>query len=121
MIALSTVFHISEYLISFFVVAIGTSLPELMVDLAAIRKKQYELAIGDVIGSCIVDACFSIGIGLLIFPVTVSGKLVIVTGLYAIFVSTVVISTFIIREKVDKMTRAFFIFLYLLSYTTLSV
>lgn len=40
-IALSAVFHISEYLISFFVVAIGTSLPELVVDLTAIRKRQY--------------------------------------------------------------------------------
>ena len=118
-IALSAVFHISEYLISFFVVAIGTSLPELVVDLTAIRKKQYELAIGDAIGSCIVDACFSIGIGPLIFPVNVTGKLVMVTGLYAIFVSTVVILTLSLREKVGKITGAFFIFLYLLSYTTL--
>jgi cation:H+ antiporter len=120
-ITLSSVFHISEYLISFFVVAIGTSLPELVVDLTAIRKKQYELAIGDAIGSCIVDACFSIGIGPLIFPVSVSGKLVMVTGLYAIFVSTVVILTLALREKVDKITGALFIFLYLLSYTTLGI
>ena len=118
-ITLSSVFQISEYLISFFVVAIGTSLPELVVDLTAIRKKQYELAIGDAIGSCIVDACFSIGIGPLIFPIEVTGKLVMVTGLYAIFVSTVVILTLTLREKVDKITGAFFIFLYLLSYTTL--
>ena len=118
-ITLSSVFRISEYLISFFVVAIGTSLPELVVDLTAIRKKQYELAIGDAMGSCIVDACFSIGIGPLIFPVSVSGKLVMVTGLYAIFVSTVVILTLTLREKVDRITGALFIFLYFLSYTTL--
>ena len=118
-ITLSSVFRISEYLISFFVVAIGTSLPELVVDLTAIRKKQYELAIGDAMGSCIVDACFSIGIGPLIFPVEVTGKLVMVTGLYAIFVSTVVILTLTLREKVDRITGALFIFLYLLSYTTL--
>jgi cation:H+ antiporter len=118
-ITLSSVFHISEYLLSFFIVAIGTSLPELVVELTAIRKKQYELAIGDAIGSCIVDASFSIGIGPLIFPVEVSGKLVMITGLYAIFVSTVVILTLTLREKVDKMTGAFFIILYLLSYTLL--
>jgi len=118
-ITLSSVFHISEYLISFFVVAVGTSLPELVVDLTAIRKKQYELAIGDAIGSCIVDACFSIGIGPLIFPIEVTGKLVMVTGLYAIFVSTVVVLTLALREKVDRKAGALFIFLYLLSYTTL--
>ncbi len=48
-ITLSIAFHIPEYLISFFVLAIGTSLPELVVDLTAVRKKQYELAIGDII------------------------------------------------------------------------
>ena len=118
-ITLSSAFHISEYLISFFVIAVGTSLPEFVVSLTAIRKKQYELSIGNIVGSCIVDACFSIGIGPLIFPVEVTGKLVMVTGLYAIFVSTVVVLTLTLRERVDKMTGALFIFLYLLSYTTL--
>jgi len=51
----------------------------------------------------------------------VTGKLVMVTGLYAIFVSTVVILTLTLREKVDRITGALFIFLYLLSYTTLGV
>ncbi len=120
-IKLSAVFHISEYLISFFIVAIGTSLPELVVDLTAIRKRQYELAIGDIIGSCVVDASFSIGIGQVFFPQAVSGELALITGLYAIFGSIVVILTLALREKVDKITGAFFIFLYLLSYTLLRV
>ncbi len=121
-IALSAVFHISEYLISFFVVAIGTSLPELVVDLTAIRRKQYELAVGDAIGSCIVDACFSIGIGpLLIGKIKVSGGLAMITGSYAILASIVIILTLALREKVDKKAGALFIFVYLLSYTLLSV
>ena len=40
-ITLSAVFQIPEYILSFFVVAIGTSLPELVVDLMALRMKQY--------------------------------------------------------------------------------
>jgi len=119
-IALSAVFHISEYLVSFFVVAIGTSLPELVVDLTAIRKSQYELAIGNTIGSCIFDAGFSIGIGPLIFPIVVSGRLATITGSYAILVSIVVILILTLREKVDKMSGVFFIFLYALSYLTLN-
>jgi len=118
-ITLSAVLHIHEYLISFFVIAIGTSLPELVVDLTAIRKKQYEIAIGDAIGSCIVDAGFSIGIGPLFFPIAVSGRLAETTGLYALFVSIIVLSTLALREKFDKKAGALFIFLYLLSYTTL--
>ncbi|MFB0514092.1 MAG: sodium:calcium antiporter [Candidatus Bathyarchaeia archaeon] len=119
-IALSAVLQISEYLISFFVVAIGTSLPELVVDLAAIRKKQYELAIGDIIGSCIIDASFAVGIGPLIFPIEVSGELATITGLYAIFGSIVVVLTLALREKVDRKAGALFIIVYALSYTLLS-
>jgi len=118
-ITLSAVLHIHEYLISFFVLAIGTSLPELVVDLTAIRKKQYEIAIGDAIGSCIVDAGFSIGIGPLFFPIAVSGMLAETTGLYALLVSIIVLSTIALREKLDKKAGVFFIVLYLLSYVML--
>ena len=118
-IALSAVFHISEYIISFFVVAIGTSLPELVVDLTAVRMHQYELAMGDVIGSCIFDACISIGIGPLIFPIAVSGGLALMTGSYAILVSVAVILTLALRKKVDKISGVLFIALYLLSYLLL--
>jgi len=118
-IKLSAVFHISEYIVSFFVVAIGTSLPELVVDLIAIRRKQYELAIGDAIGSCLVDASVSVGIGQFFFPQAVSGNLAVITGLYAIFGSIVVILTLALREKVDRKAGALFIFVYLLSYALL--
>ena len=120
-IRLSAVFHISEYIISFFVVAIGTSLPELVVDVMALRKKQYELAIGDAIGSCLVDATVSVGIGQVFFPQAVSGGIAMITGLYAIFGSIVVVSTLALREKVDKKAGALFIIVYLLSYTLLGV
>jgi len=120
-ITLSAVFDISEYLISFFLVAIGTSLPELVVDLMAVRKKQYGLAIGDAIGSCIVDASVSVGIGQVFFPQAVSGGTALITGLYAIFGSIMVVLTLALREKVDKKAGALFILIYLLSYTLLRV
>ena len=119
-IVLSEVFRIHEYIVSFFLVAIGTSLPELFVDLTAIRKKQYELAIGDIVGSSIVDASISIGIGPLLFsPQRISGEFVRTTGLYAILASIIVILTLALREKVDRKTGILFIIVYLLSYTLL--
>ena len=120
-VALSAEAHIPEYLISFFVVAIGTSLPELAVDLTAVRKKQYEIAIGDAIGSCIVDAGLTIGIGSLFFPIAVSARLAETTGLYALFASIVVLLALAIRQKLDKKAGVFFIILYGLSYSILFV
>ena len=123
-ITLSSQLGIPEFLISFFVVAIGTSLPELVVDLTAIRKRQYELAIGDIIGSCIVDATISISIGQLLFPTRVfygSPVRAISLALYAIFASAVVILTLALREKVDRKIGVLFIAVYGLSYVLLSI
>jgi len=112
-------FNISEYLVSFFAVAIGTSLPEIAVDLTAIRNGYYKLAIGNTLGSCIFDASFSIGIGPLLFPITVSGGFAVITGLYVMFASLIVILTLALRKKVDRKSGALFIIIYLLSYLTL--
>jgi len=120
-IILSGALKISEYLISFFIVAIGTSLPELVVDLTALRKRQYELAIGDIIGSSLVDASLSLGIGQLLFPTIISGELAAITGLYALFGSFLVILSLALTERVDRKAGAFFIAIYLLSYTTLYI
>jgi len=115
-VTMANLLHVPEYFISFFVVAIGTSLPELAVDLTAVLKKQYEIAIGDAIGSCIVDAGLSIGIGPLFFPTAVSGSLAETTGLYALLVSAIVILTLALRRKLDRKAGIFFIALYGLSY-----
>lgn len=116
-ITLSAVLYVPEYLISFFIVAIGTSLPELVVDLTAIQRKQYEIAIGDAIGSSIIDAGFSIGIGPLFFgKIAVSGSLAETTGLYALFCSFIVILMLAIREKLDRKVGVLFIALYFIAY-----
>ena len=118
-VALSSLLHIDEYLISFFIVAIGTSLPELAVDLTAIRKKQYEIAIGDAIGSCLVDASVSLGIGPLvstISPITVSGRIAETTGLYALFASVIVLSALALRRRLDSKIGVLFLIVYGLSY-----
>ena len=115
-VAISRFLGVSEYLISFFLVSLGTSLPELVVEVAAIRKQHFDLAVGDIIGSCIVDSTLAIGLGPVFYPITVSGGSVLITGLYAVFVSTVVVGVLTWRGVNDKQTGALFILLYLGSY-----
>ncbi|MCW4012612.1 MAG: sodium:calcium antiporter [Candidatus Bathyarchaeota archaeon] len=115
-VTISRAFGISEYLISFFLVSLGTSLPELVVEVSAIRRHHFDLAVGDIIGSCIVDATLAIGLGPVFFPIDVSGGTVLVTGLYAVAVSAVVVGVLSWRGVNDKRTGGLFILLYLLSY-----
>ena len=48
-------FGVSETIIGFTVIALGTSLPELVTTLTAIRKKENSLSVGNIIGANIID------------------------------------------------------------------
>jgi cation:H+ antiporter len=120
-ITLSEIFNISAYIVSFFAVAIGTSLPELFVNVSAIQKNQFKLTIGNTLGSCIFDACFSIGIGPLLFPVSVSANLVLLTGIYALIASILVILILAFKQKVDKKVGLIFLSIYFFSYIMLRI
>ncbi len=112
-IEISTALGVSEYLISFFFLALGTSMPELFLAIQAIRRRHFELAIGDIIGSCIVDATLAVGLGPLFFPISVDGSAVFLTGIYAIVSSLVVVAVLSYRGVNDKKTGALFLLIYL--------
>jgi len=62
----------TETLIGLTVVAFGTSLPELVTSIVAIRKKESALAIGNTIGSNIFNILFILGVSSVIHPVEVN-------------------------------------------------
>ncbi|MBN2154321.1 MAG: sodium:calcium antiporter [Candidatus Lokiarchaeota archaeon] len=120
-ITLSQALGAPEYVLSFFILSVGTSLPELAVDLTALRKKHYGIAIGDVIGSCIVDATISMAIGQALFPQAVDAARAIPTLLYAIAATFVVVIVTTARERVDKKSGVLFIAVYGLSFLLLFI
>lgn len=62
----------SETLIGLTIIAIGTSLPELVTSIVASRKGETALAVGNVIGSNIFNLLFILGISAVIHPVSVN-------------------------------------------------
>lgn len=60
----------SESVIGLTVVAIGTSLPELVTSIVAARKKQNDIAVGNVIGSNIFNILFILGVSSTISTIT---------------------------------------------------
>ncbi len=115
-ITLSSLLSVHEYLISFFMLSIGTSLPELAVDINALRVKEDTIAVGDILGSCIVDSTLSIGIGQALFPQAVTASLAIPTILYTILACLIVIPILALRKTMDRKTGVLFIMIYLGSY-----
>ncbi len=62
----------TETLIGLTVVAFGTSLPELVTSIVAIRKQESGMAIGNTVGSNIFNILFILGVSATIHPVTVN-------------------------------------------------
>ena len=66
---LARIFGLSERFIGLTVVALGTSLPELFTSVAAARKGNADIAIGNIVGSNIFNILFIVGLSAMIVPV----------------------------------------------------
>lgn len=87
-IELSTLFDIGADVIAISAVALGTSLPELVVSVVAARRGKLEIAIGNVLGSNVFNAFAVVGIPALIMPLPVTHS-VLTIGLPFMGVATV--------------------------------
>lgn len=68
--SLAEIVGLSEKVIALTVVAVGTSLPELVTSIVAARKKQNDIAVGNVIGSNIFNILFILGASATIGKIT---------------------------------------------------
>ncbi|NPC92144.1 calcium/sodium antiporter [Bacillus sp. WMMC1349] len=67
----------SESLVGLTIVAVGTSLPELITSITAAIKKQSEIALGNIVGSNIFNILFVLGASSIISPLAVESKMFI--------------------------------------------
>lgn len=67
----------SEKLVGLTIVAVGTSLPELVTSIVAALKGENDIALGNVLGSNIFNLVLILGASAAISPITVSGVMVI--------------------------------------------
>lgn len=67
---LAEMFNVSQNVIALTIVAIGTSLPELVTSAVAARKGESDIAIGNVVGSNIFNVFFILGLSATISPIT---------------------------------------------------
>ncbi|MFQ5598276.1 MAG: calcium/sodium antiporter [Nitrospiria bacterium] len=93
---------ISELVIGLTVVAIGTSLPEVVTSLVAVWRGQVDIAIGNVLGSNLFNILAVLGGAALIRPITVQKVLVVrdlpVMGLMTLLLFPILRSGFVLRR-----------------------
>ena len=70
--SIATSFGMSANLVGLTIVAVGTSLPEFVTSIVAIKKGETEIAIGNVIGSNIFNILLVLGLAAVINPISMS-------------------------------------------------
>ncbi|MBR5513059.1 MAG: calcium/sodium antiporter [Ruminococcus sp.] len=94
-------FGMSENLIGMTIVAIGTSLPELVTSVVAARKNEVDMAVGNVVGSNIFNILFILGSAAAICPVVFSMENMIDT--VALIIMSIL--TMLLCAKTKKLSR----------------
>jgi cation:H+ antiporter len=113
---LSALAGIPEYLISFFGSSVGTSLPELVVTIVALRQGQRDIALGDVFGACLIDSTLSLGAGPLIAPTAVTADLAVRGASFAL--AAILLASLMIwaRREHDRLSGAVLLAMYAAAY-----
>ncbi len=87
----------SETLVGLTIVSIGTSLPELVTSLTAVRKGETGIAIGNIVGSNIFNILLILGLSGLINPIIVDSSMLM--DLIVMLIATVLCYVFIVLDK----------------------
>ena len=58
---------ISEKIITMFVIVVGTSLPEMIMTITSAKKNEFDMAIGNIIGTNIFNVCIVLGLPILFY------------------------------------------------------
>ena len=104
---------LSEKVIGLTILAVGTSLPELVTSVMAALKGNDDIAIGNIIGSNIFNMLMIIGVSAIIAPITYNTTYNV--QLIILMISLIVLFIFPILPPKDKMTRSHGV-IYLIMY-----
>jgi len=108
-------FGINTLTIGVTIIALGTSLPELFTGVIAIKKKQYNLLIGNIVGSNILNIVFVLGFSSIITdikPMIGPNKLLYIS--IALIIShLILISAYLYNKSVSKFVGFLLLSLYL--------
>ena len=107
---IAAAFGMSETLIGLTVVALGTSLPELVTSVVASRKGENALAVGNVVGSNIFNLLMILGVSASLHPIPVNFASMIDFAI--LIVVSVLVYVFSLTNKINRAEGAVMILLY---------
>jgi cation:H+ antiporter len=116
---LAEILEFPEYLVAFLLASVGTSLPELTVSVTAVKRGQWDLAMGNILGASFIDSTLSLGAGPLLFPIAVTADLAVTGSIIAAAAIGFVMLILSIKRRHDWLSGVTLVGVFLLVYALL--
>ena len=109
-VALANELNISKKIITMVIIVIGTSLPELVMTVTSARKGEFDMAVGNIIGTNIFNICVVLGVPVVIYGNVDLGGFNFV-DILVVFLSSFFLYVFAKSEKKHKIVLILEIFM----------
>jgi len=119
-VQLAEILSIPTSVTGLLIVGLGTSLPELTLDITALRRGSVGIAVGDMVGSNICDILFSLGAGAMISGFTVNPILLLFDTPFMFLVAFLVVGLFLRNMRLERKEALVLILVYI-SYVLLKL
>lgn len=110
-------FGVSERVIGLTLVAIGTSLPELVTTLVAIYKSELDISIGNIIGSNIFNILAVIGLTSIVTDLNILSERILTFDIYVMILFSLILVFFYLSDK-KRFLNVYHGIIYLLLFVT---
>lgn len=121
-VELATFWGLSELIIGLTIVAVGTSLPELVASLSAARKGEHDMALGNIIGSNIFNTLGVVGLAAFIAPISadpiILSRDVSAMGLLTLLLVGLCVSAYISKRSFGRISGTILL-LFFVGYSIL--
>lgn len=105
-VVIAAILKIPTILIAVFVIALGTSLPELANAISSIRNGRLMLSIGNLVGASILDLTIALGAGAVINPIAIPREVLLISLLALLIISILGLASVLTRISVEKIGAA---------------
>ncbi|MCK4633330.1 calcium/sodium antiporter [Candidatus Bathyarchaeota archaeon] len=119
-VQLAELWHVPSSVAGLLIVGLGTGLPELTIDITALRRGAMGIAVGDMIGSNICDILFSLGAGAMISGFTVEPILLWFDTPFMFLIAFLVLGLFMRNMRLERKEALVLVFVYV-SYVVLKL
>ncbi len=109
---IATIAQVNPHIIAITVVALGTSLPELIVSITAAKKGKHAMAVGNVLGSNLFNTYAVMGISALFGKLVIPKELITFDLLFMVAV-TILFGIICIRKRISKWEGAVLVLFYI--------